>query len=59
MLTEDDIRRIVREELAARPPQIVVVPPHPQPMPVYDYHRPYYPGGPWPATCGVSRGGVG
>lgn len=50
-MTEDQIRKIIREELAARPPQIVVVPAHPQPMPRY-LHDPYpYPTY-WPATCG-------
>lgn len=64
-MTEDDIRRIFREELAARPPQIVVIPPHPQPMPVYGPGQiyptpaPLYPGGPWPVTCGVAYAGVG
>lgn len=50
-MTEDDIRRIIREELAARAPQIVVIPQHPQPMPIHRYPAPMYPGGPWLTTC--------
>lgn len=53
-MTEDDVRRIIREELdRAFPQRHAIVPLPTLPMPRYDYQRPYYPGGPWPVTCGA------
>ncbi len=60
-MTEEDVRRIFREELERvfsvrrenvalqAGPNYLTQPP---PMPRYDFQRPYYPGGPWPVTCG-------
>jgi len=60
-MTEEDIRRIFREELDRAFPARRVIealpagpnyPVQPLPMPRYDFQQPYYPGGPWPVTCG-------
>lgn len=58
MLTEDDVRRIIREEMDRAAP---AWPLHPTYYPGHYQApvQPYYPGGPWPATCGPSWQGVG
>jgi hypothetical protein len=50
-MTEDDIRRIIREELARAVPTMPLSPVY-YPRHYPEPGQPYYPGGPWRATCG-------
>lgn len=52
-MDEETLRRIVREEIERSKPLVVVQPVYmPIQQPVHQSPSlPYYPGGPWPATC--------